>query len=110
MTSRRTNVTLMQYFWMKGITIVSDEVLTVEEAAQALKVSPDIVTGLLEEGDLPGRQIDGDWRTTQRALVSYVDSVPIQMGCCCAPAGASVTGEMSAVGVGCCDPNTGRCC
>ncbi len=88
---------------------MSDEVLTIEEAAQVLKVSPGIVTGLLEDGDLPGRQIGGSWRTTARALVSYVDSVPMQMGCCCVPADASATGEMSAVGVGCCDPKSGCC-
>lgn len=92
------------------MTIVSDEVLTIEEAAEALKVTADVVTGLLEDGDLPGRPIGGEWRTTKRALVSYVDGVPLQMGCCCAPVASASGAEMSAAGVGCCGPNSGRCC
>lgn len=53
--------------------IVSDEVLTIEEAAEVLKVTPEVVTGLLEDGDLPGRPVGGEWRTTKRALISFVD-------------------------------------
>lgn len=90
---------------------MSDEVLTIEEAAGVRKVTADVVTGLLEDGDLPpGRPIGGEWRTTKRALVSYVDCIPLQMGCCCAPVASASGAEMSASGVGCCDPNSGRCC
>lgn len=103
------NVTLIQCSWMKGTTIVSDEILTIDEAAQMLKVTPEIVKGLLEDGELPGRPVGGHWRTTTRALVGFVDSVPTQAACCCMPADASATGELSAVGVGCCDPRTGCC-
>lgn len=100
---------MIQRMGLKGMKIVSDEVLTIEEAAEVLKVTPEVVTGLLEDGDLPGRPIGGEWRTTKRALISFVDCVPLQMACCCAPVASASGAEMSAVGTGCCDPNTGCC-
>ena len=82
----------------------NDEILTVEEAAGLLKVAPDVVLNLLVSNDLPGRNIAGQWRTTTRALVSYVDGVPLQMSCCtpemcCKPA---ANGSQAATGRGCC--------
>ena len=83
---------------------MSDEVLTANEAAHVLKVSVEVVTGLLMDGELPGRQIAGEWRTTTRALVSYVDGVPLAMGCC-------VPGEDGTLsGVNCCTPGSDGCC
>ncbi|MBI5093739.1 MAG: helix-turn-helix domain-containing protein [Candidatus Hydrogenedentes bacterium] len=61
---------------------MDDEILTVEEAAALLKSSPDVVLSLLMSSELAGRNIGGDWRTTRRALVSFVDGVPLQMACC----------------------------
>lgn len=89
---------------------MSDEVLTIDEAAAVLKVSPDIVGGLLDDGELPGRQIGGEWRTTKRALISYVDCVPLQMACCCPPVegSAGASGQMAAAN--CCTPGDGACC
>jgi hypothetical protein len=84
---------------------VDDEILTVEEAAALLKVAPDIVTQLLLSSELAGRNIGGEWRTTKRALVSFVDGTSLQMSCCspemcCAPDSA-----MAGVRGG-----SGRCC
>jgi hypothetical protein len=71
---------------------MEDEILTIEEAAAMLKVEPAVVTDLLVSNELPGRHIGGAWRTTRRALVSYVDGVPLQAACCgpgeCCPPGA----------------------
>lgn len=83
---------------------MSDDVLTANEAAHALKVSVEVVTALLTEGELPGRQIDGEWRTTLRALVSYVDGVPLVVNCC-------VPGEAgSLAAANCCAPGDDNCC
>lgn len=90
---------------------MNDEVLTIEEAARFLKVAPDIVSGLLKGDELPGKEIGGQWRTTKRALVSYVDSVPLQGGCCCVPVASGSMAEMAMAGGGnCCDPNGSGCC
>ena len=61
---------------------MDSEILTVEEAAQVLKVAPEVVRNLLLKNEIPGRNIDGEWRTTKRALVSFVDGAPLQMACC----------------------------
>ncbi len=58
------------------------DILTVDEAAQALRVEPEIVIHLLEASEIPGRLIEGSWRTTRRALASFVDGVPLQASCC----------------------------
>jgi excisionase family DNA binding protein len=75
---------------------MDDEILTVDEAAAMLKVDATVVTDLLVSNELPGRHIGGQWRTTRRALVSYVDGVPLQ-AMCCAP-GECCTAE----GANCC--------
>ncbi len=85
---------------------MSDKILTIEEAAKRLKVAPDIVGGLLESGELPGRQIGGEWRTTSRALLGYIDGISTQGGCCCIP----VAADGSTAGVACCQPNDSGCC
>ena len=69
---------------------MDSEILTVAEAAGLLKVAPEIVLRLLQTNDLPGRKLEGEWRTTKRALVSFVDGVPLQMTCC-VPEGCCTT-------------------
>jgi hypothetical protein len=88
---------------------VYDDVLTIEEAGRFLKVAPDIVSGLLERDEIPGRQIGGQWRTTKRALISYVDGVSLE-GCC--PPGVCCTpvASQGAADGACCQPNDGGCC
>lgn len=76
-------------------TALNDDILTVEEAAEVLKIAPEKVLDLLMSADLAGRNIGGSWRTTRRALLSFVDGAPIAAGCCgpggvcCTPAGAA---------------------
>ena len=86
---------------------MTDEILTLEGTAQFLKVSIEAVNGLVESGELPGRRIDGEWRTTSRAVLGFVDGAAAQSSMCCVPVAAS--GELVAVGGGCCDPSTGCC-
>ena len=38
------------------------EVLTLEDAAHFLKLSPDAVARQAEAGQIPGRQVEGSWR------------------------------------------------
>jgi hypothetical protein len=74
------------------------EILTLDEAAALLKVAPEIVLNLLLTSEIPGRSIGGEWRTTKRALVSFIDGVPLQMGCC----GPDMCCTPGASGRGCC--------
>ena len=76
---------------------MDSEILTIEEAAEMLKVSHEVMLNLLLTSEIPGRNIGGTWRTTKRALVSFVDGVPLQMACC--PGDMSCT---SGAGRGCC--------
>lgn len=82
---------------------VNDEILTIDEAALYLKVKTDLISQLLESGDVPGRKVGGEWRTTRRALASFVDGVPMGGACCCVPVQAEAAD-------GCCTPSSGRCC
>ncbi|MBI2433501.1 MAG: hypothetical protein HYV26_11585 [Candidatus Hydrogenedentes bacterium] len=81
------------------------DILTVEEAARTLQVEPAIIVQLLESSELPGRLVAGTWRTTRRALTSFVDGVPLQAVCCtpmsCGPM-CCTPAEQMAGGRGCC--------
>jgi len=48
------------------------EVLTLREAARFLRLPLKQVQELAERGQLPGRQIDSDWRFLQSALVDWL--------------------------------------
>lgn len=61
---------------------MDDDILTVDEAARLLKVAPDMVTRLLMASEIAGRNIGGEWRTTKRALLSFVDGAPLSSACC----------------------------
>ncbi|MBX7255743.1 MAG: helix-turn-helix domain-containing protein [Candidatus Hydrogenedentes bacterium] len=85
---------------------MEDEILTIEEAAKLLKVSPEIVADLLKSSDLVGRTIGGQWRTTKRALLSFVDGAPLAMSCCppemcCSPGSPAADGSGSRRGCCC---------
>ena len=82
---------------------MNEEILTVDEAAQFLKVKAELVNQLLESGEVHGRKIGGEWRTTRRAVASFVDGVPLSGNCCCVPAEATATDN-------CCGPSGGCCC
>jgi excisionase family DNA binding protein len=50
------------------------EILTVEQVAALLQVSPDLVTRLLAAGELRGRRVGTKlWRTTDRDVFAYMD-------------------------------------
>ena len=48
------------------------DVLTLEEAAAFLRVSPDAVMRLVVQQGLPGRQIEGEWRFLRNALADWL--------------------------------------
>lgn len=48
------------------------EVLTIEEASAFLRVSPDAVMRLVVQQELPGRQIEGQWRFLRSALADWL--------------------------------------
>ena len=50
----------------------ADEVLTLEEAAVFLKVSPDTVRSLAEDGELAGRRVGKDWRFARVAILAWL--------------------------------------
>jgi excisionase family DNA binding protein len=52
--------------------IDKDDVLTVEEAAEILKVTIDTVRRLLKKGRLPGTKIGREWRLSRKALTELI--------------------------------------
>jgi excisionase family DNA binding protein len=48
------------------------EVLTLEEAAAFLRVTPDAVMRLVVQQAMPGRQIEGQWRFLRAALADWL--------------------------------------
>lgn len=53
-------------------TLPASEVLTLEEAATLLRSPRDAIESLATSGDLPGRQIAGEWRFSRRALLAWL--------------------------------------
>ena len=80
---------------------MSQKVLSVKAAAKFAGVSTEAIQRLLESRELAGRQIDGQWRTTQRAVLHYIDGgIGSSVGCCCPAPGE---------GGGCCSGLPGCC-
>jgi Helix-turn-helix domain len=50
------------------------EVLTPEQAGQLLQLSEQVVIGLAESGELPGRKLDGEWRFSRAGLVAWLEA------------------------------------
>ncbi|MBD3184545.1 helix-turn-helix domain-containing protein [Candidatus Poribacteria bacterium] len=48
------------------------EVLNIEEASQLLRISEDDMSKLLEDDDIPGRNINGEWRFSKKALIKWL--------------------------------------
>jgi excisionase family DNA binding protein len=57
---------------------VVDEVLTLEEIARLLKVSPDAVRSRAEEGELPGRRFGKEWRFARMAVLAWLADGEVQ--------------------------------
>lgn len=53
--------------------IEMDELLTVEEVAQKLKMHPDHIKRLLRAGKIPGYKIEGSWRVKQSQLEKWIE-------------------------------------
>ena len=49
-----------------------DEVLTLDEVALLLKLSPDAVRARAEAGDLPARRFGQDWRVSRLAVLTWL--------------------------------------
>lgn len=47
-------------------------VLTVQEAAELLRVEPPVVQELAEAGELPGRMVGGQWRFSRDAVLAWL--------------------------------------
>ena len=47
-------------------------VLTVDEAAELLRVEPAAVLELAEAGELPGRRVGGEWRFARAAVLTWL--------------------------------------
>ena len=48
------------------------EVLTLEEAADLLRIHAEQVTQLAESGDIPGRKLGDEWRFTRTRLLDWL--------------------------------------
>lgn len=48
------------------------EVLTLEEAAELLRVDPDALRAWAEAGDVPGRRLGDEWRFRRDALLDWL--------------------------------------
>ncbi len=47
-------------------------VLTIDEAAELLRVEAGVVQELAETGRMPGRQVGGEWRFAREALLAWL--------------------------------------
>jgi len=59
-----------------------EQILTVDEAAQHLKVRPETVRRLLSQGRLPGNKVGRAWRIPEGALMTFLrgEEEPIAAG------------------------------
>jgi excisionase family DNA binding protein len=52
--------------------VTAEEVLTVDELAELLRLRPDVVKARAERGDLPGRRFGDDWRFMHGAVLAWL--------------------------------------
>lgn len=57
---------------IKRIWAVSDEILTLEEAARYLKIGPTTMYQLARQGVLPGRKVGREWRFVKSELRQWL--------------------------------------
>ncbi len=50
-----------------------DDILTIPDVANFLKVTEKTVYGLAQKGDLPGFKVGGQWRFRRTAIDSWID-------------------------------------
>lgn len=51
-----------------------DEILTIEEVAQFLKMKPQTIYKWAQEGQIPGTKLGKEWRFRKRTLDEWIDS------------------------------------
>ena len=68
--------------------LMNQEVLTIDEVAKLLRVSPDTIYRLAARGELGGRKIGRIWRIPKEVVEQYFRCPPRRI-----PAGASSTHE-----------------
>ena len=52
--------------------IMKDDILTVREVAEMLKLADKTVYGLVSEGEIPGFKVGGSWRFSRKELEKWV--------------------------------------
>jgi excisionase family DNA binding protein len=57
----------------QSVLSAPDDVLTLDELAQLLKLDPDTVMVRVDAGELPGRRFGDQWRFSRRALLAWLD-------------------------------------
>ena len=53
--------------------MAKDDILTIPDVADFLKVAEKTVYGLAQKGDLPGFKVGGQWRFRRTAIDSWID-------------------------------------
>jgi len=53
------------------------EVLTLEGLAELLEVAPELVAGLAQTGEIPGRRIGSEWRFARAAVLAWLARAPV---------------------------------
>ena len=61
--------------------VESTEVLTLDEAAAYLRVSPEALMRLVVQQALPGSQIDGEWRFLRAAMADWLRKEAAKPSC-----------------------------
>lgn len=57
----------------QSVLSAPDDVLTLDELAQLLKLDPDTVMVRVDAGELPGRRFGDQWRFSRRALLAWLN-------------------------------------
>ena len=55
-----------------SLNLAVPAVLTLEEAAEYLRIGPDVLERQAAEGRIPARQIDGSWRFLRTAMEDWL--------------------------------------
>lgn len=58
--------------------ITPDEVMTVKEVAEYLRLAESTVYRLVKNGSLPGRKFGGNWRFSRRGIDRWLAEVKIE--------------------------------
>ena len=56
------------------MTTNQDDILTISEVANLLKVAEKTVYGLAQKGELPGFKVGGQWRFSRSAIDSWIEA------------------------------------